>query len=298
MKLALKIDVSTVLGVKKGVPALMTLLRQYEANASFMFSLGPARHKNFLARALLPTPDLSRRSALTMQAVQNAGFDVALQCWDNQRWQAQAATATPVWIESTMRQAHTEYEKIMGRPSAGVGAAGWQMNAHALRMTQRLDYQWASDCRGSHPFVPVWHAELVLCPQLPTTLPTLDELIGTEDLTVDNVHQRLNRLTAIQIKNHVFQLNAEREGLALLEVMPRLLEGWLDQGYELVSLSQLRETLDIKKLPRHEVIIDTMQNTSSTHERPPIKKSGKSVAKAGSMLMQGEEFLLPWKETA
>jgi len=69
MKLALKIDVSTVLGVKKGVPALMTLLRQYEANASFMFSLGPARHKNFLARALLPTPDLSRRSALTMQAV-------------------------------------------------------------------------------------------------------------------------------------------------------------------------------------------------------------------------------------
>ena len=298
MKLALKIDVSTVLGIKKGVPALMTLLHQYKANASFMFSLGPARHKNFLARALLPTPDLSRRSALTMQAVQDAGFDVALQCWDNQRWQAQAATATPVWIESTMRQAHTEYEKIMGRPSAGVGAAGWQMNVHALRMTQRLGYQWASDCRGSHPFVPVWHAELVLCPQLPTTLPTLDELIGTEDLTIDNVHQRLNRLTAIQIKNHVFQLNAEREGLALLEVMPRLLEGWLDQGYELVSLSQLRETLDIKKLPRHEVIIDTMQNTSSTHERPPIKKSGKSVAKAGSMLMQGEEFLLPWKETA
>lgn len=129
-------------------------------------------------------------------------------------------------------------------------------------------------------------------------MPTLDELIGTEDLTVDNVHQRLNRLTAIQIKNHVFQLNAEREGLALLEVMPRLLEGWLDQGYELVSLSQLRETLDIKKLPRHEVIIDTMQNTSSMHERPPIEKSGKSVAKAGSMSMQGEEFLLPWKETA
>jgi undecaprenyl phosphate-alpha-L-ara4FN deformylase len=63
------------------------------------------------------------------------------------------------------------------------------MNAHALRLTQRLGYRWASDCRGSHPFIPVWNAEIVACPQLPTTLPTLDELIGTDDLTADNVHQ-------------------------------------------------------------------------------------------------------------
>jgi undecaprenyl phosphate-alpha-L-ara4FN deformylase len=54
------------------------------------------------------------------------------------------------------------------------------MNRHALRLTQRLGFCYASDCRGNFPFIPVIDGELVHCPQLPTTLPTLDELLVTE----------------------------------------------------------------------------------------------------------------------
>jgi undecaprenyl phosphate-alpha-L-ara4FN deformylase len=52
------------------------------------------------------------------------------------------------------------------------------MNRHALRLTQRLGFCYASDCRGKFPFIPVIDGEIVLCPQLPTTLPTLDELLA------------------------------------------------------------------------------------------------------------------------
>ena len=41
-----------------------------------------------------------------------------------------------------------------------------------------LGFRYASDTRGTHPFIPVVRAEIVGCPQFPTTLPTLDELIG------------------------------------------------------------------------------------------------------------------------
>jgi hypothetical protein len=49
------------------------------------------------------------------------------------------------------------------------------MNREAFRLTQRMGFVYASDTRGTHPFLPVIKAEIVACPQYPTTLPTLDE---------------------------------------------------------------------------------------------------------------------------
>jgi peptidoglycan/xylan/chitin deacetylase (PgdA/CDA1 family) len=177
-------------------------------------------------------------------------------------------------------RAHDRYADIFGMASTGHGAAGWQMNAQALRMTQQLGYRWASDCRGSHPFMPVWNAEVVLCPQLPTTLPTLDELLGTDDLTAGNVHQRLLRHTATQVQDHVFTLHAELEGLRLGDTLERLLDGWREQGYQLVSLGGMRDALDLEKLPRHEMI------------------RGEVPGRSGSLMLQGEVFLSTWKEAA
>ena len=58
------------------------------------------------------------------------------------------------------------------------------MNLHALRLTQALGFDYCSDGRGTHPYLPVVDdAELIRCPQLPTTLPTLDELIGLDGIT-------------------------------------------------------------------------------------------------------------------
>jgi hypothetical protein len=117
------------------------------------------------------------------------------------------------------------------------------MNIHALRLTQRLGYRWASDCRGSHPFVPVWNGELIHCPQLPTTLPTLEELIGNDGITSDNVHQHLMNLTAsAQPTGHVFAIRADPQDFATLprhELTFRTVPGraglLLTQGEEFLS---------------------------------------------------------------
>jgi undecaprenyl phosphate-alpha-L-ara4FN deformylase len=151
--------------------------------------------KTLMYGTLLPGPDIGRRGADIMRATRDAGFEAAIHCWDHVKWQDGAATAATAGPKAEMRRAHQRYIEIFGAEAPGHGAAGWQMNPHALRLTQRLGYRWASDCRGTHPFVPVWNGEIVACPQLPTTLPTLDELVGTDDLTPDNVHLHLLRLT-------------------------------------------------------------------------------------------------------
>jgi peptidoglycan/xylan/chitin deacetylase (PgdA/CDA1 family) len=139
------------------------------------------------------------------------------------------------------------------------------MNVHALRLEQRLGFDYCSDTRGSHPFMPVWNAEIVVCPQLPTTLPTLDELIGVDGITPESVAGHLLSLTeAPPATGHVYTLHAELEGMKLAPAFEELLAGWKAQGYELVSLKDYAADLDRNALPRHEVVIGEIPGRSGT----------------------------------
>ncbi len=57
------------------------------------------------------------------------------------------------------------------------------MNEAALALEEQLGFSYASDTRGEAPFMPMISGRRGRVPQLPTTLPTLDELIGLDGLT-------------------------------------------------------------------------------------------------------------------
>lgn len=302
MKLALKVDVDTYRGTRNGVPRLVELLKKHGAGATFLFSLGPDHtgraikrvfRRGFVGKVartsvlsnyglatllygtLLPGPDIGGRCAAVMRAVRDAGFEVGIHAWDHVKWQDGVGNADAGWTERQMRLARERFEEIFGEPPRAHGAAGWQTNLHALRLTQRLGFDYCSDTRGSCPFIPVWRAEIVACPQLPTTLPTLDELIGTNGLTKKNVAEHMLGLTRERpTPGHVYTLHAELEGgKTLAPVFEAMLAGWKSQGYELVSLRALAETLDLKSLPRNEIAI------------------GAVAGRSGSLAMQGKEYL-------
>ena len=131
-----------------------------------------------------------------------------------------------------MRKAVDRYAEIFGAAATVHGAAGWRMNGHALRFAEALGFVWCSDSRGTHPFLPIVDGETIHCPQLPTTLPTLDELIGVDGITPDNIADRLLAITQMpRATGHVFTLHAELEGLRFLPILDRLLSGWRAQGY-------------------------------------------------------------------
>ena len=304
--LALKIDVDTYRGTREGVPRLVELLQRHGAGATFLFSLGPdhtgrairrvfrpgfmkkvsrtsvVEHyglKTLLYGTLLPGPDIGRQCADTLRSVRDAGFEVGVHCWDHIRWQDGVAQASATETETQMRLAIDRHTKIFGEPPHVHGAAGWQMNAHALRLTQRLGFAYSSDCRGSHPFMPVWNGELVHCPQLPTTLPTMDELLGIDGLDESNLDRRYLAMTA-DPRDHVFTLHAELEGMKLAPLLERLLAGWRDQGYQLVAMQSLAHRLDLDQLPRHEMI------------------RGELAGRSGTLMLQGGEFLAEWRVAA
>jgi undecaprenyl phosphate-alpha-L-ara4FN deformylase len=281
-QIALKIDVDTYRGTCEGVPRLVESLKRHGAQATFFFSLGPdhtgraikrvfrpgfigkvsrtsvVEHygiKTLLYGTLLPGPDIGKRCADIMCSVRDAGFEVGIHCYDHIRWQDHVAGKDAEWTRREMQRAVDRFTEIFGEAPKAHAAAGWQMNRHALRLTQRLGFDYSSDTRGTHPFIPTLNAEIIACPQLPTTLPTLDEMLNREGAAPENLAQQLLQLTAAPVATgHVFTLHAELEGGRLLPVFEQLLEGWKEQGYELVSLRQYFEALE-GILPRCEMVM-------------------------------------------
>ncbi len=290
--LALKVDVDTLRGTLEGVPRLLELFRQRQIDATFLFSLGPDHtgwairrvfRRGFLGKVkrtsviehyglktllygtLLPGPDIGRRAGDIMRQVRDAGFETGIHCWDHVLWQDHVAVADAEWTTRQMRKAVDRYAEIFGEPAKVHGAAGWQMNDHALRLTGELGFNWCSDSRGTRPFLPVIDGEVIHIPQLPTTLPTLDELIGIEGITPENVADRVLQITKNPpATGHVFTLHAELEGIKFLPIIDRLLTGWRNQGYDLGGLRTLAGMIDFNTLPRHEIVHGTVPGRSGT----------------------------------
>jgi peptidoglycan/xylan/chitin deacetylase (PgdA/CDA1 family) len=280
-KIALKIDVDTYRGTREGVPRLVDVLQRYQAQATFFFSLGPdhtgraikrvfrpgflskvsrtsvVEHygiKTLLYGTLLPAPDIGKKCADIMRGVRDAGFEVGIHCYDHIRWQDHVANKDNQWTQRELQRTVDRYTEIFGDAPHAHAAAGWQMNRHALRMMQQLGMTYSSDTRGTHPFMPTWQAEIIACPQLPTTLPTLDELMNRDGITLDNIAEHVLKLTETpSATGHVYTLHAELEGQKWMPIFEQLLQGWQAQGYELVSMQQYLEGLDVSALPYHEV---------------------------------------------
>jgi len=301
LKLALKIDVDTWRGTRDGVPRLVEILQRHGAGATFLFTLGPDHTGRAIRRVfrpgfvgkvgrtsvlshyglatllygtLLPGPDIGRRGADVMRAARDAGFEVGIHAWDHVTWQDGVARADEAWTRHQMERACERFRTIFGEDARVHGAAGWQANVHSLRLTQSLGFDYASDTRGFSPFMPVRRAEIIDCPQLPTTLPTLDELIGLDGITHTNVADHVLTITRAP-RQHVYTLHAELEGGKLAPAFEALLVGWKAQGYELVSLRRVYEGLGRATLPLHEVV--------------PAALAGRS----GALATQGAAYLAP-----
>jgi len=301
MRIALKVDVDTLRGALEGVPALAELLAKRGVPATFLFSVGPDNTGRAIRRifrpgflrkvfrtsvashygwrtlcygTLLPGPDIGRRGAAVMRAVRDAGFEVGVHAYDHIRWQDQVAHRDEAWTRREMDRAVTRFQDIFQALPATFGAAGWQLNVHALQRQQELGFAYCSDTRGTHPFLPAMAGRRFSCPQLPTTLPTMDELIGRHGITADKVADHLLTESARALPaGHVFTLHAELEGMALLGAFTRLLAGWREQGYALGSLGELYATLDPGRLPCHAVV------------------NGEVAGRSGLLAVQGPELM-------
>jgi undecaprenyl phosphate-alpha-L-ara4FN deformylase len=289
--IALKVDVDTYRGTREGAVRLAQLLERLAVRATFLFSLGPDHtgrairrvfRRGFLGKVqrtsvlehyglktllygvLLPGPHIGRGCRGAMQEIARRGFEVGVHTWDHVRWQDGVARASEAWTRRELALARDEFVRVFGRAPLVHGAAGWQMNRYVPALQQELGFRYASDTRGRGPFLPLLSQGTATVPQLPTTLPTFDELIGRTDLAVDPVEHLLALTDAPGTREHVFTLHAELEGGKYLPAFERLLRAWQQRGAQLTDLASYAAMLDMHNLPRCAVVAGTVPGRSGT----------------------------------
>lgn len=280
-QLALKIDVDTLRGTLEGVPALVRQLQGRQANATFLFSLGPDNTGRALRRVfrrgfirkvlrtsvganyglrtltygvLWPGPIIGERAADVMRAVRDAGFEVGVHCHDHVLWQDYVSRRDRAWTKRQLELAAGAFRRIFDAAPRVHGAAGWQVNEFVPELETELGFTHASDTRGTGPFLPATNGQIRGCLQLPTTLPTFDELIGLNGCTEANVADHVLALTDRSAAYPVFTLHAELEGMRLSAAFDRLLAGWQAAGLRLCSLADMAASIDRSRLPAQAIV--------------------------------------------
>jgi peptidoglycan/xylan/chitin deacetylase (PgdA/CDA1 family) len=282
-RIGLKVDVDTLRGTLEGVPRLAALLRKHDLDATFYFSVGPdhtgramrrvfrkgfaqkvartsvLKHyglKTLLYGVLLPGPDIGARGGAAMRAVRDAGFEVGLHTYDHVRWQDRVAHASAAWTRTEFERGLRAFERIFGSPPESHAAAGWQINPHALALEQEYGLRYASDTRGGPAFRPLVDGGPSTCAQLPTTLPTFDELLGRDGIEESSIAAALFALSAAAADPavQVFTLHAELEGMLLLDAFEALLLKWRAAGAAVVRMAAIHERVTQRALPVRRVI--------------------------------------------
>jgi undecaprenyl phosphate-alpha-L-ara4FN deformylase len=291
--IGLKVDVDTLRGTREGVPRLAALFKKHGVAATFYFSVGPdhtgramrrvfrkgfarkvartsvLKHyglKTLMYGVLLPGPDIGRRAREAMRRVHDAGFEVGLHTYDHVRWQDHVAGADAAWTRAELERGVAAFERVFGFPPQSHAAAGWQINQHALELEREFGFKYASDTRGAEAFFPLLAAGPSPCPQIPTTLPTFDELLGREGTLESNIADALFRLSAARPDRavQVFTLHAELEGGKLHDAFESLLVKWRDAGAQLACMADVHARLLKASLPTRAVIMGEIPGRSGT----------------------------------
>ena len=262
LRLALKIDVDTDRGTRVGVPNLVADLRAAGLPATFLFSLGPDQTGRAITRilrpgffqkvsrtsvvqlygvrtllngTLLPAPHIGHRNETVMRAARDAGFEIGIHCLNHYRWQDYVHTMSPEAVQAEFTAARDEFRRIFGTEAVTAGAPGWQANANSRAVYDDAGLLYASDTRGTAPFFPRIGPRIFTTLEIPSTLPTLDELLGRPEYPEPRIVPHLLSLLQPDRLN-VFTLHAELEGMGKRALFGELLAALRPAGVSVVSL--------------------------------------------------------------
>ncbi|MCA3248574.1 MAG: 4-deoxy-4-formamido-L-arabinose-phosphoundecaprenol deformylase [Azospirillum sp.] len=289
-RLAVKIDVDTDRGTREGLEGLARALDRRKIRGTFLFSLGPDNtgraikrifRPGFFAKVsrtsvvkvyglrtlmngvLLPGPDIAKRNADRMRAVAKAGHETGIHCWDHIRWQDGLARMTLAETRHEFAQARAAYETVFGHRARTAGSAGWQADAKSLEVYDEAGLDYASDARGTTPFVPRADGRVFRTPQFPTTLPTLDELLGRPEYPADRLVAHYLGLLKPGTLN-CLTVHAELEGMMYLDWFEALLDAAARAGVIFANLAEEAAKTVREALPVADLLQGTVDGRSGT----------------------------------
>ena len=285
-KLAVKVDVDTLRGYIEGVPRMLDIFAKHNVKASIYFSFGPDNsgkairrifRKGFISKmlrtkapstyglktllygTLLPAPLIVPKNPGTVRRAFDEGHEVGIHAWDHVYVQDCLAKISKEKYIGLFEQASKLYQEICGCKAKSIAAPGWQLSHTVLSAEQELELDFASDVRGYAPFMPVFEGTEYNVPQIPSTLPTMDEIYGLPGVNDETIPEIWYK--GMDKEWNVVTVHAEMEGISKAGVLDRFLTLCKKNNTEFFTLGQYAKTAP---LPKCEVLMGNLVGRAGT----------------------------------
>jgi undecaprenyl phosphate-alpha-L-ara4FN deformylase len=278
--LGLKIDVDTYIGMKRGVPRLLSILGQFGIKATFYLSMGPdasgravlqllknprfikkmlrtnAGHlygmKTTLYGTLLPSPMIALSFPGLVEQIISAGHEVEFHAWDHRRWQDELNTKSYEWIKDWFENGIQAYRRLVKKEPSSFGAPSWIIDDRVLEIIGKYSFRYMSCTRAKEPF---FH-EISGLMEIPSDLPCFEEIGVTQ-----GVPKILNILKDGGM--HVLPVHAEAEGGIWDKYFIELCEKVRSMDFQILPLSKIQTLLESEALPVRKYRMELIPGRSS-----------------------------------
>lgn len=284
MKLAFKVDVDTYEGMKYGVPNLLKLFRELNIKVSFFVPFGPDESgkaifrvfkkkgfvtkmfrtnplklygiKTMLRGTLMPAPIIGSSFPEIVKQIISEGHELGIHGYNHVLWQDHLLEMDEKKVREHFDSGISAFEKIVGKKPNSFAAPAWLCSPLSLKMLDEFQFTYASDTRGRTPFLPSMNGEKFKTLQAPSTLPTLDELLGLNGLNENSVGEYLNRqMMQSNLDFHVHSIHTEVEGTALFNSFSKWVQELKEKNIAFVKIADVVETIlkEPQKIPKCEI---------------------------------------------
>lgn len=263
--LGLRIDVDTHGGMRDGVPRLLDLLNSSGAKATFYLAMGPDRSgraifnvfkpgflekmgrtraasvygwRTILSGTLLPARPVATAFPEIARRIASEGHEVGTHGWDHRSWQDGLLKFPDARVARDLDRARDAFRAVAGGDPRTAAAPAWLTDDRALLHQDTFGMEYTTDCRGAEPFVPLVNGKILRTPQVPATLPTLDEAIGDSCDTAEAFFESVLAEASHQ-SWPVLTVHAEVEGGPYAGAFGAFLSRVADSGLRCVSLGEL-----------------------------------------------------------
>jgi peptidoglycan/xylan/chitin deacetylase (PgdA/CDA1 family) len=204
--IALKVDVDTFEGARRGIPRLLETFRDLGIRASFFLAYGPDnsgkalwklfRSRGFLRKmlrtralrlyglrtalsgTLLPAPIAAERLAGLFRELGAAGHDVGVHGWDHRLWQDRLHAMGPADIAREIERAFAAHERIFASPARAFAAPGWAFDGRVSEALKPYAILYSSSTRFGPPFRPRLASGAAGWIEIPSTVLCPEEILS------------------------------------------------------------------------------------------------------------------------
>jgi peptidoglycan/xylan/chitin deacetylase (PgdA/CDA1 family) len=267
--IALKVDVCNRRALDRGVPALAETFAREGVAASFFVTFGPDHsgrairrifRPGFLAKmrrtkapalygvktllygTLLPGPPVGESAPELLRRLEGEGHEVGLHGYDHVEWHDGLARASEETVRAWTGRAVERFGETLAHAPRFSGAPGWQATPLSLLLQEELGLDFASDTRDGDAFYPEVDGAALRTLQVPTALPTSDEILGLPGIEMGTLAgyylERLPNEGPVVIGIH-----AEAEGIGLAAWLREFLAAAKSRGARFVRTSEVADML-------------------------------------------------------